>query len=764
MSDKYDKDILEQMALIDEDAKHIEVSDRVKPENMMKRIDELEKQGYFEGTREYKNESGRADKKKHKKRKWSAIFTGAGATVVAASLVAAILIHQPSVNEAGGKASIVSPIGDYAENMRVETSDGVYVLSSYKELNEYVVAMATKRQNTYDYYDKKDDFLYEEDMMNGSSADDMEIAIDEEAPTTSQEDNQGENTDYSDTNVRTEGVAEADVVKTDGKYIYYLKSGLGVNSEIARLKITSAEGADSKAIAEMLLDDDILNAIKAADKDYAENKKTVDIEVADVELIVSGDKLVAVIQPYVYVKYPANYCMSLTVILAYDISDKTAPQLINSFTLEGEYDSCRLVDGYVYVFANLTDYDMQGIYEHKNCTEEEAAEVYAPKVCGKYLPAENVYITDCESFNQYHIMATLDVSDMSKMYDVKAVLGEDGFVNKYVSGSNIYIITDMYGEYYTALEDAAENEQVTVNEQSEILRFSYENGKITSNGRVIIDGSVGDEFDIDEYNGYLRIAVSTRSNEYSRRQVDVEYYNGAEWLKETGWDYDIMWSSDTEGSALYIYDENLELTGSIPQLKENERVYGVRFDGDIAYVVTYEQTDPLFTIDLSDPANPKIMGELEIPGFSTYLHKWDENKLIGLGYDENLQIKISTFDITDKYDVRETDVCSLVDVWWTEALYNHKAIFVSPEKNLIGFSVDEDCNLDDDYLGYGFCTVYKIFSYVDGKLEEVIACPLSESDYGVRGMYIGDYIYIVSAKSGVTVYDMTTYEKVTQVK
>lgn len=768
MSDKYDEYTLKMLALIDEEAKGIQIPDRIKPENMMKRIDDMERKA--------------AKSNIIKRKKWFTVFTGIGATVAAASLVAAILVHQPEVKEIGNTIEDTNVIGAFANNMRHETTEGIYVLSSYKELNEYVVAMETKRNmNEVMVGDTDYDMIVDsDDVLDETYAGDMSDA-EGERPTMSAgtenikgESNSGGDTgnasdDYSETNVRTEGVAEADIVKTDGRYIYHL------NIKEGSLLVTSAAGADSKSISELSLMDDLKKEL--ADKEFEElwdNTHSVDGAFYKAELLVSGDSLIVVVQPYIVQSYiyinendekvEVTYRPSIAV-MTYDISDRTLPELSSVLTLDGEYDSCRLVDGYIYVFAEIYNDDVQRIYDHTDCTEEEAASIYAPKVCGEYLSADEVYIADCEEFNQYHIMAAIDIDDLSRFYDVKAVLGGYGCVNKYVSGSNIYIITDIQNESYEALSGAAgnttEKETIMIDEQSEIMRFSYKNGDITPNGRVIINGFVGDEFDIDEYNGYLRMAVSTRSSEYTCSEVEVEYYNGSEWI--VGTDFEgVMWSSGTEGSALYIYDDNLKLVGSIPQFKENEQVYGVRFDGDIAYVVTYEQTDPLFSIDLSDPANPKVMGALKIPGFSTYLHKWDDNKLIGMGYDENGYIKISTFDITDKYDIRETQVYSLTNSQWSEALYNHKAIFISPQKNLMGFTVEEYSASEEDCCA--FRTVYKIFSYIDDRLTEVVSCPLNEIGNNVRGMYIGDYIYIVTEASGVYVYDINSYDMVASVK
>ena len=118
-------------------------------------------------------------------------------------------------------------------------------------------------------------------------------------------------------------------------------------------------------------------------------------------------------------------------------------------------------------------------------------------------------------------------------------------------------------------------------------------GKLNGVAKTRVNGYLNDSFSIDEYNGYLRLVTTVdRTN------------------------------------AVYVLDEKLEETGKIENLAKDERIYSARFMGDIGYFVTYRETDPLFSVDLSDPANPKIIGELKIPGFSEYLHPYGDLSLI----------------------------------------------------------------------------------------------------------------------------------------
>ena len=159
--------------------------------------------------------------------------------------------------------------------------------------------------------------------------------------------------------------------------------------------------------------------------------------------------------------------------------------------------------------------------------------------------------------------------------------------------------------------------------QTEIRKVSYKNGELDGTGDVVIDGMVNDSFSIDEYNGYLRVVTTIRENDDTSGGVNP--------LLRT----DSASNTGSQGAdstnALYILDKDLKETGKLDNLAEDERVYSARFMGDTCYFVTYKQVDPLFSVDLSDPKKPKVLGELKIPGFSDYLHPYGDGLLLGIG-------------------------------------------------------------------------------------------------------------------------------------
>ena len=195
-----------------------------------------------------------------------------------------------------------------------------------------------------------------------------------------------------------------------------------------------------------------------------------------------------------------------------------------------------------------------------------------------------------------------------------------------------------------------------------------------------VKGYLNNSFSLNEYNGNLRV-VSTYTGDDANAVRDFA-------SNITGQYYEQNW---TEHNALYVLDEQLKQIGKIEGLADNETIRSARFFGDIGYFVTFRQTDPLFSVDLSDPANPQILGELKVSGFSSYLHFYGENHLLGIGYEADeatgmiTGLKLSMFDISDPKQVTEVNRFTIPGITWCPAIENYKSILVQPEKNLIGF-------------------------------------------------------------------------------
>ncbi len=722
-------------------ASRVEIPDSVKPDNMMQYIASKKEEGYFEGVNVIQGGVSEEKRKKKQRRRLVACVS------TVAAVLTVVLISNSMRHINGGTGALY----ELYSKVKVQNEDGVYVLSSYKDLATYTVATDSKhvKQTFGSAWNSfvesiNDGFAMGTSKGDGIVSDDMNYGD-------SMQQSLAPSGDYSDTNSRTEGVGEADVVKTNGQYIYYLKC---VN-DINEVQIVKADGADTVMVSSFTINEQIETLL--AEGEYLEYIDAID-------LLIDGDKLVVIVNYETKTKdSSANMFMShydydlYTAVLVYDVSDVTAPEKLSLLNVNGEYTSCKYVDGYVYVFTEM--YRHNDI-DQKTYTEDEAMKVLAPTVNGEYIEASQVYVAQAEDYDYYNIIVSVDLKSPEAFADVKAILGDSGNTNVYVSLDNIYIISNMYHQYTEAVGD--DGGQVTTGNKAELVRVSYDNGVMETTGRVEIAGELGDEFDIDEYNGYLRMAVSKSENVIHYYKEKYTYYDGNNWVDSDEWLVSKSYISD-DSSVMYVLDENLKLVGEVT-LQEEEEVYGVRFDGDIAYVVTYRQTDPLFTVDLSDPTKPTVMGALKIPGFSEYLHIWDENTLLGLGYDANGYIKISTYDISDKYNVTEDYVMSLDEVFESIALYDHRAVFICPEKNLLGFHVGGYALYEFTYASFN--NGYRIYSYEDGQFKTVISYIVDDDyDYtSIRSLYIGDYIYLVVPDEGVHVFNMSDYANVAVVK
>ncbi len=727
MNELNDKELLEQLNMLKQDAENIDIPESLEPENMMKRIEQMEKikqerDGCFE--EQINNSKGSFWGKMGKALKKNRFLqSGIAAAVVVGVLTTAFVM---TIDKKSNQAT-----SEYYDMIKVTEDNEVSVLSGYSALHNYLVVEKTMEKK-HSFMEKIEDIFGVFDDLNFGASDDAasENSGTSNSPTSDRE--------YSDTNTRTENVHEADVVKTDGEYIYYIEKSSGKGAAGVYLAIYNAEGKNTEAVCKVSLDEHILKAVEREEDIYAD-----DNDDNMYELILYKNKLV-VITDYQY----------QTVAIFYDIADRTKPTHINTMTIDGYYDSCKMVDDYLYIFSKKEI--RIDIKNDKNRLEEkEARELLGVRTNEGIIDSRDVYVSACDDYDIYVVMGTVDMNDLDNFKQVKAILGSDRDGVLYMSNENIYYISSKAPVDKSELEAFDKNivtHDVDATNESEIISLSYKEGIIEPKYKTCIEGWIEDEFDVDEYNGYLRLALSVTKTNYTFNKCDVRYFNGVDWVIDDSWEVDDIYREERY-SSLVVLDSQLKKAGAIEKLKKEEEVYGVRFDGDIGYVVTYRQMDPLFTIDLSDPTNPKVIGELKIPGFSEYLHKWDDNTLIGIGRDDGWNIKISTFDITDKANVYERDICVLKEVYYTDALYNHRAVLIAPEKNLIGFS----CN-DGEF--------YNVYAYIDGRLTQVISQEIRFSDangYGninTRGLYIGEYIYIVNEKEGIYVYDMNSFERV----
>lgn len=423
------------------------------------------------------------------------------------------------------------------------------------------------------------------------------------------------------------------------------------------------------------------------------------------EIYVDGDQLILVVQCYeTSLEEDSAFCYemngkSTTQIQVYSIVDRKNPEFEGRLIQDGYYNTSRKIGDVVYLF---TQYNMTS--DVVGYVEKEYTSVI-PKVNGEKVAASEIYLPE-SSGESGILVSSLDVNKPDKVLDSKLVIS--GYAQTYISKDALYLYEEDY--------DGA---MIT-----NIAKFALDEGRISGVAAAAVSGYVRDTFAINASDGYLRVLTT---------------------------DY----STEDEVNALYILDENMKLTGQLTGIAPGEEIYAARFMGNTGYFVTYRNTDPLFTVDLSDPAKPEIIGELKVTGFSEYLHFWDDTHLLGIGYesDENTgnieNIKLSMFNIENPGEVTEEAKLVLKDVDYSEALYDYKSVIISKDKNLIGL-------VCEDYSGSRTKQTYQIYSYENGTFKKQAEIPgINGANYeNVRGMYSGNVFYLW-INDNITSYDMT---------
>lgn len=383
-----------------------------------------------------------------------------------------------------------------------------------------------------------------------------------------------------------------------------------------------------------------------------------------------------------------------TITIVYDISDKSAPKEIQHFSQEGDYVSSRIVKNHLYVITNK--------YVYKTSSKK----YYAPVICHgskeETMDIQDVCCVREPTEPSYVIVTSLNLDNCDNYSDTKAVLGAGS--NIYCTENNLYVVSEDY-----------EFDTVNIN----IMKFSLDNGNINFVADGKVKGAINNQYSLDEKDGNLRIATT-----YNSVLNSFEIYKNI-----------------VEFNCITVLDENLKEIGKIDNFAKGESIQAVKFMGDIAYVITFEQTDPLFVIDLSDPTKPEIKGSVKITGFSSMLHPIDENTLIGVGYaDEETKygewidgIKLVLFDVSDKTNPKVLDSV-IFKYTYSEAQDNPKAFVVNNNKGYYAIPYS-------DSLTSGA----KTFEIENNKIKITNNFLLEKEEFDTtRCTYIGDYVYLIA--------------------
>ena len=520
--------------------------------------------------------------------------------------------------------------------------------------------------------------------------------------------------DYSGTNVQVKGVDEADIVKTDGSYIYYIAGN--------QLNILKPDGASTKLVSSTSLSSD--------DSWWGYNS----------EMFLLGSRLMIITQSYSTIwindansNYQTNTDQTSAVI--YDISNPAKPVQVVSLGQSGNYVSSRMIGDYVYLVT------AQYIYNPVKDTPVTYIPSTSDGVESKLLQPTDLYVGGNPQNAAYTVIGSINLKSGANFTSAKAVFG--GTSEVYANADHLLLAFGRYDSETLPIapDKDGKNVQITNSSSStDLVLLGLSEGQITKLASGNVPGSLLNQFAMDEYKNVIRI-VTTLDSSVQRIFTDgVDTY-----------EYD-----NTSANALYTLDLNLKVLGKIENLAKDEYVKSVRFDGDIGYFVTFRQVDPLFAVDLANAASPRILDTLKIPGFSEYLHVFKDNLLLGIGYNADettgqMQgVKLSMFDTADKTNVKEV-ATEKVDASWTAVGSNHKAILVDAEKNLIAFPAD---------------SAYFIYRYTADNgftLAARVSMTADLSSWNLRGLFIGDYFYVLG-DSGVTVISLSDFTVLTTVK
>ncbi len=577
---------------------------------------------------------------------------------------------------------------------------------------------------------------------------------------------------YSKTNIQVVGVDEPDVVKTDGKYIYLVKG-----REV--LIIKAYPPTDMKLVDVIKVSNGYVRGVFVNNgklvviavrygppihRGPSLITKTITRTVTIVEVEDGLTKTrtqaipVTVVQPEPVPPIPPTYNTSVYV---YKIVNGKA-ELVGNVTVSGYYVTARMIGNNLYLIAQMPTFIVRGF-------------VPLPYVGNVRVPPTSIVYFGKRPGYTFTTILALDTNDMKYKATV-LMLGRSSRV--YVSTKNIYILSTTYmdpwtymykelmsyltkymppelaqkvnealkknlppwrlispeilkeiNKWFNSLPESKRESIVSdvvkfINrkmseipiQRTRIYRFEIDGLKVIPKAEGEVPGVILDQFSMDEYNGYFRVATT------------VTKYKVIYSVSTLGWRF----KSETYNNV-YVLDMNLSIVGKLEGLAVGERVYAARYLGNLMYLVTYRRIDPLFGIDLSDPKHPKVLGFLKIPGYSEYLHPYMNNTyLIGIGVAdvrEGRGIKVTLFDIRDPKNIKVVSEIIVRGAYWSPLFADHRAFLINTEEGYIAFPI------------YGKVPGLVVIELKGTVLKYKGIIP----EYGCyRGLYIGNNIYAIS--------------------
>jgi len=670
---------------------------------------------------------------------------------------------------------------DIEKNVPIQSFQNLKKFNSTDELRTFLIDSQVKASAQFPRNMGVDQFVrFEESALVASEA---------PAQVKGPDASVGGGVQYSTTNVQVGGIDEPDFLKNDNKYAYVLSQD--------KLSIIDAyPGETAKIISKVGLD------VKG---NYLQN------------MFLNKDRLVIFyndnsehysIQQYDYIPSPIYTPVTRAVIV--DVSDKENPKVLKNYEMTGYYTGARMIGEYVYLISNsYVDYyrPMPPIFRESS---------------GMTITPDVYYFDNPEQSYNFNTITTFNI--FSDEVDSKTfMMGATGTL--YVSNDAIYLTYQKYQPYYYdqnynkdrffktilpllpqdvqdqigSIESSSSNDSQKWTQISDILQNTYNRMPENEKNKLFetIQKSIS-EYEIKIQQDYRKtviqkFAIDKGNVSYVTKGEVPGYLLNQYSMDEFGKKFRVATTSEyytsrgaTMGNNVYVLDESLKILGSVENVAPEESIYSARFMGDKLYLVTYQRIDPFFVIDLSTDT-PKVLGALKIPGYSSYLHPYDDTHVIGIGKEtkqnqyggmETVGVKVSLFDVSDVAKPVAVDTY-LIGGPGTESeiLSDPKAFLFDKEKNILSIPVFQQywggpIPLGEDQMGSdstepGVVVPEKIFPplpfpqnnwkgfYVfgvdpvkgfslKGTIEHSSGSPYDYS-YGTRTFYIDDSLYTVTS-------------------
>jgi len=681
--------------------------------------------------------------------------------IVTAGIMYSIDFDQPQVSE--------MPIVDiiYVDKSVSEYFEGTHdikKISSQEELEGILEASALFGGGFYDNRVFARDMVVNEAVFETVSSDGVAV------PSVAKIESGG--SDYSTTNVQVANVDEPDYLKNDSKYVYIVsRNTLSIidayPAESAKLVLKIALDIESQYIQNMFLNDDRL------------------------VIFYNGQSDEEIIPQFDFV--PRRSYSSVTHALIIDVSDKEKPNILKDYSIDGHFRDARMIGDYAYFVTNS---NINHQYPRLPVIMESSVRIMTP---------DAFYFDNVEQFSNFNTLTAIDIFG-DTINSETFLMGYSG--SFYVSEDNFYLTyqqsmpfgfyenssrdrffdvvvpllpNSIQDEIKAIQNDSSMNSSTQWIKISELMQKSY--NEMDKNDKEKLFEKIKEA--LNEYD--TKIQEETRKTIIHKISIDedkIEYVakgavpgrllnqfsmdqSGDRFRVATTTEIYTQYEGTIRSNAVYILDEQLNIVGELDEIAPDESIFSARFMGDRLYLVTFQQIDPFFVIDLSTDT-PKILGELKIPGFSNYLHPYDEEHIIGIGRDtkeigegrvQQLGIKIALFNVADVSNPKVTDEKIIGDSsTYSEALNNHKAFFFDKTRGVLSIPISGDAeSLNEnssskmfapDYNRWNGFYVFDLDSSNGINLKGTVTHSAADSRYygmgNARTFYIDDVLYTAS--------------------